>query len=74
MGTDRVFQLREHGDSNYLLSVDGWEPCYDGTEGFWFPESLHWIMYASHENSMTTGGILTDAIFRCWPGASEHFW
>lgn len=45
-----------------------------GSRGFWFPESLHWIMYASHENSMTTGGILTDAIFRCWPGASEHLW
>ncbi len=70
----RLFELREYGDNNYELSVDAWEPYFDGVEGFWFPKSLDWIMYASHENSITTGGILTDVIRRNWPEASDHPW
>jgi len=71
---NRLFELREYGDDNYLLALDAWSPYYNGAEGYWFSESLDWIMYASHEDSITTGGILTDAVIKEWPEASEHPW
>jgi hypothetical protein len=74
LGVTRLFELREYGDNNYQLSVDAWEPYYDGAEGFWFTESLDWIMYASHEDSVTTGGILTDMARGNWPEAADHPW
>jgi hypothetical protein len=73
-GINRLFELREYGDNNYRLSIDIWEPYYDGAEGFWFTESLDWIMYVSHENTITTGGTLTDAVMKNWPEASMHNW
>jgi hypothetical protein len=73
-GSSRIFELREYGDENYLLSLDSWEPYYNGAEGFWFPESLDWIMYASHEDSITTGGTLTDAVMSKWKEAKDHLW
>lgn len=73
-GVRRLYELREYGDGNYLLSVDCWEPYYDGAEGFWFSDSLEWIMYASHEGSMTTGGTLTEAILSLWPEPVDFRW
>lgn len=70
----RLFELREYGDSNYVLSTDAREPHYDRVEGFWFTESLDWIMYASHERSITTGCTLTASVGRDCPEASEHRW
>jgi len=74
-GTSRLFELREYGDNNYQLSVDAWDPYYGvWGEGFWFTDTLDWIMYASHEDSVTTGGILTDAVVAKWPEAKQHPW
>ena len=72
--SSRIFELREYGDENYLLSLGVWEPYYSGAEGFWFPESFDWIMYASHEDSITTGGTLTDAVMSKWKQAKDHLW
>jgi hypothetical protein len=71
-GVARLYELREHGDANLIVSADAWEPCYNGAEGFWFTDSLEWLMYASHENSITTGGALTDVVLAQWPHAAEH--
>ena len=73
-GIERVYELREYGDENFLMSIDYWEPCYNGAEGFWFSDALNWIMYASHEQSITTGGILTDAILSEWRDAEQHLY
>jgi hypothetical protein len=74
LGVSRVYELREHGDENYLLDVDAWEPFYNGAEGFWFSEELEWILYCSHESSTTVGGTLTDAILGAWEYARDHEW
>jgi len=29
---------------------------YDGAEGFWTSEDMNWLVYASHESSITFGG------------------
>ncbi len=73
-GIERVYELREFGDQNYLRSIDCWKPYYNGAEGFWFSDALDWIMYASHEDSITTGGLLTDIIVSEWEDADKHEW
>ena len=73
-GVNRVYELREYGDNNYHLDVDAWEPYYDGAEGFWFSDALDWIMYCSHESSITVGGVLVDPILSTWKDASKHEW
>lgn len=72
-GLERVYELREYG-VNYLMSIDCWEPSYNGAEGYWFVDSLDWIMYASHEGSITTGGTLTQAVLSVWTDAHQHEW
>jgi hypothetical protein len=73
-GVERVYQLREYGDDNYLMSVDCWEPQNNGAEGFWFADALDWILYASHHSSLTTGGTLTESILSEWKDANRHEW
>lgn len=73
-GVNRVFELREHGDENYLMDLDAWEPFYSGAEGFWFSDRLDWIMYCSHESSTTVGGALADAVLAAWDKASDNEW
>lgn len=56
-GVNRVLELREYGPSYEL------EPCaesfaYNGAEGFWTTASNDWVVYCSHESSMTVGGAL----------------
>ena len=73
-GVNRVYELREHGEDNYILDVDSWDPFYNGAEGFWFSKDLDWIMYCSHESSTTVGGILAEAVLATWTDASNHGW
>jgi hypothetical protein len=40
------------------------EPSYGGEKGYWSSESLDWIIYASHENSLTIGGTMLSYIRR----------
>jgi hypothetical protein len=73
-GVARLYELREYRDGNYLMSTDCWEPCYNGAEVFWFSEALDWIMYESHESSITTGGTLTGAILWQWKDSDQYAW
>ncbi|MGL1921235.1 MAG: hypothetical protein OCD03_09410 [Hyphomicrobiales bacterium] len=68
---ERLYELREHGDENYYLSRELWEPYYNGAEGFWVSEDLDWIMYASHENTITVGGRLKEELLRLCPNEKE---
>jgi hypothetical protein len=51
----RVFELREDGDS-YQLDVGATTFEYDFREGRWFTDGCPWMIYASHESSITFGG------------------
>jgi hypothetical protein len=54
-GITRLFEIREDGD-NYELDLQAASFYYDGAEGYWFAPDLNWMIYASHESSITFGG------------------
>jgi hypothetical protein len=72
-GIDRCWELRE-GGPDYEQEIALFDPRYDGLEGFWSSESLDWIAYASHENSVTLGGWMADEIESLWPNWRDHIW
>jgi hypothetical protein len=49
---ERVLEAREHGPGRELAR-DQVSFEYDGAEGFWTDVSLGWLVYASHESSIT---------------------
>lgn len=55
LGVSRVLELREsgHGHEIDLASADF---VYDGDESWWTSSGLTWMVYASHESSITFGG------------------
>ena len=66
-GINRVYEIREWGDENYLQDVELMNPSYTGAEVFISSGKWDWLFYASHELSVTTGGWLTQAIWDEWP-------
>ncbi len=50
------------------------EPHYNLAEGIWTSRSLDWIVYASHENSITVGGWMLAEVKRAWPEWECHIW
>lgn len=75
-GVVQLYELREHdGSPSAFIDVELLDPYYDLAEGYWFPESKDWLLYASHELSITAGGrFLVDVIASLWPGYREHPW
>jgi hypothetical protein len=72
-GVTRVWELREYGPE-YELDVFAFQPKYDGAEGFWTSSNLDWIVYASHEGSITVGGWVLAEVKREWPGWERQIW
>ena len=70
---NNVLELREYGPE-YVIELSAFEPLYNGAEGYWCDESLTWIIYASHESSITIGGWLLEEIKRKWPSWKERIW
>jgi hypothetical protein len=61
-GTKRVWELREFiSDPEYELDVSVLEPYYNGAEGYWFTSEMDWIIYASHEGTITFNGWIIGA-------------
>jgi hypothetical protein len=72
-GISRIWELREHG-LEYEQGLEIFDPYYDGTEGYWSSGDLDWIIYASHESSITVGGWLLDEIKKAWPEWHLRIW
>lgn len=73
-GTRRVWEVREHGPQ-YECDLELFEPVYTGAEGYWSAPPFDWIVYASHENSITVGGWwLIDQVRLRWPAWRAHEW
>jgi hypothetical protein len=72
-GVERVWELREHGPE-YEQDVSLFDPHYNGAEGYWSSGDLDWIVYASHESSVTVGGWLLDEVQALWPAWRAHLW
>jgi len=72
-GIRRIWELREYG-IEYEKDVSLFEPVYSNYEGYWSSENLDWIVYASHEESITIGGWLQESIKTQWLDWKQHIW
>ncbi len=72
-GIQRILEMREYGPE-YEQDVTLFDPQYNGAEGYWTSEDLDWIVYASHESTITVGGWLLEEIKKHWPGWSRRIW
>jgi hypothetical protein len=73
LGIKRVFELREYGPE-YEQDLALFEPSYNGAEGYWISDDLDWIIYASHEGSITVGGLMLNELKAIWPAWKSHLW
>ena len=72
-GVGLVWELREGGDWGCESQVRSFDPKYTGAEGYWTSSALNWLVYASHESSITVvGQWLIDYLERTFPG-TERF-
>jgi hypothetical protein len=64
-GVSTVLLLHEFGDPEYEVELGIFEPGYrDGGEQYSTSDPADWIVYASHESSVTIGGEWLIDIFR----------
>jgi hypothetical protein len=54
----RIFELREGGRETYEVDAGAYELFYSGLEGYWLTNDNDWIIYCSHEQTMTFGGTI----------------
>jgi hypothetical protein len=72
-GIERVWELREYGPE-CEENVSLFKPHYNFAEGYWSSGDLSWIIYASHESSVTVGGWLLQEVKVMWPSWQAHVW
>lgn len=72
-GIDRIWELREYGPE-YVEDVSLFEPSYNFAEGYWTSGDMDWIVYASHEGSITVAGWLLMSIKEVWPSWQSSLW
>jgi hypothetical protein len=74
---EKVFELRELISSpEYEIDVNNFSPTYNiNGEGYWCSKEMDWVIYASHENSITLGGDwLIKEIRKVWLNWEERCW
>lgn len=59
--TTRLYEIREYGPC-YEIDFGADDFTYNGAEAFWSDLQGEWIIYCSHENTMTVGGTLSEAL------------
>ena len=72
-GIETLWEMREDG-INYELELSVFEPYYNGNEGHWCDATFEWIVYASHESSITIGGWLLPEVKGIWSNSQERVW
>ena len=73
-GIRRVWELREYGPE-YEMDLNELELHYNGAEGYWTSSEMEWLVYASHESSITVAGAwLVTAVQMEWPGWEQHLY
>jgi hypothetical protein len=72
-GIMKFWELREYG-AEYEMDIEIFEPYYNGAEGFWTSSSFDWIVYCSHESSVSVGGWLLDEVKQSWPDWEKYLW
>ncbi|ULO04968.1 hypothetical protein H1230_17715 [Paenibacillus sp. 19GGS1-52] len=71
-----IYEIKEWKDKGNIVVFDSFEPQYDGDgEGFWFTKDMDWIIYCSHENSITFGGeALIQIIKEHWKDCNNYLY
>lgn len=73
-GVSDISELIEGGDGR-KISLKEFEPSYSGLESFWTSDPFDWVIYASHERSITVAGKwLLPAIQAAWPNWRARVW
>jgi hypothetical protein len=72
-GVRRVLELREYGASCETDASIA-NPHYNLKECFVFDRDGDWLVYASHEDSLTLTGWVADAVRARWSDWAEHVW
>jgi hypothetical protein len=68
---ESVIELREGGSCERLPTADV-EIYYSGLEGYWTSQAYDWLIYASHEYSITVAGEwLLEELKAIWPTWSK---
>jgi len=73
-GLQSAFELREYGPE-YELELGLVAPAYNGAEGYWTGDELDWLVYASHESTVTVAGEwlwLMRSVKERWATWTEH--
>lgn len=76
-GIDKVWEMDEsEAFPEYEIDTAAFSPEYSiSGEGYWCSADMDWIIYVSHENSITVGGEwLLDEIKAIWPNWEERKW
>ncbi len=79
LGVERVWELSESGPEyevvpEYEMAVELFDPRCTGIESWWTAAAYNWLVYASHESSITVAGVLLDEVKRIWPQWEENLW
>ncbi|WP_226163768.1 hypothetical protein [Hymenobacter terricola] len=69
-----VYEVQE-GGAVAFVELDKCVFGYNGFEHLYTDASFQFLLYFSHENSVTAGGKhLIEAIHLAWPAYKNHFW
>ena len=67
----RVWEMRESGPS-YIQGIACIDTICNGAEGYWTSCDVDWLIYASHEMTITIGGWMLEAVKSIWPNWNQH--
>lgn len=71
-GIRSVWEVREFGEWGCEKEVSSVEPFYNGEEGYWTSEEGDWLIYASHESSVSLASDWLVPMFRQRFPDSDH--
>jgi len=62
--------------AEYEQEISAFRPTYGfNGEGFWCCKQMDWVIYASHENSITFGGEwLINKVKGAWSNWESYLW
>lgn len=73
-GIKRIWQLSTEG-RQYEMDLALLFPLYRQTEAYWTSDKMDWVLYQSHEYSLTVAGAkLLQAVKKAWPEWDKHLY
>jgi hypothetical protein len=72
LGVRKIWEVRER-EIDHEIELSVVEFGYD-QEAFWFDETFDWLIYASHESSITFAGSILPEIKKNWPNWQKRLW